>query len=287
VLAHELAHISLRHVGQRASGLPAAIDLSKWQTEFAADEHGFRMMAAAFPSVRTEVQYIGPVLLFEIVDLVGGLLERANPEAAADIENYAMLLVHPSASARVSSLINGTFGRGPQQVRFAEVDAELGIMAPDLPLVDDLVARMRRIRAGTVARAHAEDVERLRRFASGCDRARYNAVFQIGQEREGVAQIDAGAVIDLIEDDHEQAQAWIAFAACMCLAIGPAMSHAFRSHLGFMNTLYRVKYLEPSSGRSMHAQRFQNLLKACIPDLADAEFDAARELHGQRLRSSH
>jgi hypothetical protein len=176
VVAHELAHVALGHLaelgrGTRSSGLPTQISMSSWRHEFAADEHAFRTAAVAFPSVATEAQYLGPVLLFEIVDLAGELRERADRDTEIDVENYGRLLVHPSAAARRSALINGTHPDGPRA---------------DLPLVDDLVSRMRSI-VHSAAREHVfeDDLERLRQFAAECDVERYNAVMRIGEAVDG------------------------------------------------------------------------------------------------------
>jgi hypothetical protein len=270
VIAHELAHITLGHLNAgedrviSRSGKPIRISLPSWRMEFAADITGFRTANAAFPDVRPDSAYAGPVLFLEIVDLMASMITERNHELVLDVST---LVTHPLASARRSALITGT-----------QPDAQLA----RLPAIEALVELMARVRGGTPMRLEPDALEQLRHFASECDVERYRQLLPLGEDVDGVVELDLGAVIEYVKGGHDRTRAAVAFAVFERLFSGPAVDAAPRNHLGLLYGLYSNTYVRQPNPHSEDAAAFDQLVRACVPDLDDLVIDIFRTALGQR-----
>ena len=112
VVAHELAHVLLGHVAERAQ-------VSEWETEAGigkefflgadeidADALGSMMNAATFPEGTDERRYFGPILLFELLDAitVGRMAIASEEGKSVDLHSRAWN-EHPHPAVRRWSAI--------------------------------------------------------------------------------------------------------------------------------------------------------------------------------------
>jgi len=271
VIAHELAHVVLGHLAarnRRIRGKSGAllISLPSWQMEMAADTRGFRIAQASYERLGLEMQYLGAVLFFEIEEMADSLRVEAEPALAYDLDDVSTVVSHPRASTRRTNLITDTH---PDSIR------------AELPVVDWLVGFIARGLGKPALAVDAGALEALRQIANTCDRDRYKAALRIGESQEGVTFYEMSALYRYVEESHEQARAAVAFSAMGCLEISAAQNEFFRVTLPMLYSVYRQTYQNRPNDHIEEAGAFEQLLRACVPDLDDMLIEMGRVVKGQ------